>query len=142
MSDWKKSGTIKVQRKDITKYSHLVKYDKLAIKYGVSIALLVRTDSESEYSFVSQTLASVSTGGVNTIGIGARLDEGLLVDPPSHMRVKKEKTENEMKSISDKLRKSILDFEDDLIDIAQIPISVTRKKAKIRNSDKPYDVQQ
>lgn len=144
MSDWKKSGTLKMLKEEELTYSHVIEYDKLPVKYGISIAVITRTSQNSIYKFASQNI-NTHYEGPNTIGIdqrgeGVGVNEGILVDPPRNKKIKVHKTENEMKNISDKITKRNLDFEDDLLqNISQVPISVTRRKAKIRKSDKPYD---
>ena len=144
MSDWKKSGTLKMLEEGQLTYSHVIEYDKIPTKYGITAAVIARTDHNSVYKSASQSI-NTHYEGENTIGIdqrgtGVGVNEGVLVDPPRNKKIKVHKTENEMKNISDKMKKRNLDFEDDLLqNISQVPISVTRRKAKIRKSDKPYD---
>ena len=129
-SSWKLLGkkpyTFQTEEDTVTDHRFLVEYDKLESEYNLRIAILVTVESEM-FSSLSQAVGNA----------GASNSFALDVHTSDKKKVKKLFMPDEMEQTS--MRHDLInqDFEK-LNNLAQVPFSVTRKKAKTRLSKKPY----
>ena len=111
-------------------FSYLWNYDKMEDDYKINIAIITIVESEVLGDSLSQNIAT-SRGASNTL--------------TSNVDTSKKEKKNKMLADKDLKRQSLrhakreaeFDFSH-IPNLNQIPISVTRKKAKPRGSNKPY----
>lgn len=109
-------------------YSYIWEYDKLDTDASLSIIILTKIESEFVGAAISQNISD--RGPVNTITIDL-----LQTDDKN----KKNNLVTESDKKLEHLRHLVRSEEFILkANLEQVPFSVTRKKAKIRNSNKPY----
>ena len=127
--EWNLSGYKADDIGTVQKFSYIFRYDRFTHNHRNEIAILLRIDGE--WSILSQTITS---SGPNTAGIAQDSDS---LDPTDSMKISRHLTEEE-KNTSVSRKFTVANQEFDLKNnLEQVPISVTRKKAKVRGN-KPY----
>ncbi len=117
-------------------YFHIVKYDRIPYNHKVQIAVLLKMSDENlnddiDFERFSQRLASVALGDENTS------DETQALEATDDLETSILLSDEDKLPFDDNLgiRKS-LDYVLNNLDL--VPISVTRRKASVRGSGKPY----
>ena len=117
-------------------YFHIVKYDRIPYNHKVQIAVLLKMSDENldddiDFQRFSQRLASVALGDENTS------DETQALEATDDLETSILLSDEDKLPFDDNLgiRKS-LDYVLNNLDL--VPISVTRRKASVRGSGKPY----
>lgn len=136
---WRLSGSVPWDISDLDsndinstyKFSHIFRYDRFTHDHRNELAILVRI--EGELQSLGQSIQT-HTSGANTIGVST---PGIILEPTDAMKISRHLTEEE-KNISISRKFTVANQEFDLKNnLEQAPISITRKKAKVRGN-KPY----
>lgn len=136
---WRLSGSVPWDISDLDsnninstyKFSHIFRYDRFTHDHRNELAIILRV--EGELQSLGQSIQT-HTSGANTIGIST---PGVILEPTDSMKISRHLTEEE-KNISVSRKFTVANQEFDLKNnLEQVPISVTRKKAKVRGN-KPY----
>lgn len=130
---WDLSSLSEANLEDTFSFSHVMKYDKFYYNHRIEIAVLLKI--EGGFSLLSQSLQSHTGGGINTIGMATN---GAKLEPSRFM--KKRFLLSDADKISFTSRKFHKVQEEFALkeNLEQVPFSVATKKAKTRNSNKPY----
>ncbi len=124
------------------KFYHNIEYNKVSFEYGIKVAILVVAEDSNnspEVTELSHDITKVANlKGINTYGMTQFEETGLLVGPPEHMKIKKKFSDIELTGAKDIIARRKYEYDVLVSNLHQIPISITRKRAKTRLSNKPY----